>query len=129
MPVVLNKSAGDFRLWGIVALWTIGQRSSAMAYFVIESRKSVPNILPFLIEEGFVNGCPTRIGNNTPWTFVDIDKKVYVFGVYGAAAAGPVIGDTHLTADEFKTIYDIIKRSRQRMKDIPHWKDRVALAE
>ena len=100
-----------------------------MAYFVVESRRSVPNILPFLIEEGFVNGCPTRVGNNTPWTFVDIDKKVYVFGVYGAAAAGPVIGDTHLTAVEFKTIYGIIKRSRQRMKDIPHWKDRVALAE
>ena len=106
-----------------------------MPCFVIESAetfrqgRSAP-VVKWLESEGFKGrtlGGHLGGGMCKPWLFVDIDGKEFIYGVWGAAATGPVIGQTHLTIDEFKTIYTIICQSRQRMKDVPSWQRRIGI--
>lgn len=106
-----------------------------MPCFVIESAetfrqgRSAP-VVKWLESEGFkgrTQGGHLGGGMCKPWLFVDIDGKEFIYGVWGAAATGPVIGQTHLTIGEFKTIYAIICQSRQRMKDVPSWQKRIGI--
>ena len=103
-----------------------------MAYFVVESAetyklgKNAPFVkwLEFEGFQGRVIGGHYGGGTCKPWVFIDIDVKEFVYGVWGAQAAGPVVGKTHLTIEEFKTIYAVMQKSRERMKAIPGWADR-----
>lgn len=66
-------------------------------------------------------------GTCKPWLFIDIDGCEFVYGVWGAQATGPVIGQTHLTIEEFKSIYAIILKSRLRMKEVSSWQMRIGV--
>ena len=107
---------------------------NSKAYFIIESAETYrlggdAPIVKWLEAEGFVGRvCGGRLGSSKfrPWIYVDIDAKEFVYGVFGAkATAGPIVGETHLTIDEFKSIYAIIQKSRQRMKDVDKWWTRI----
>lgn len=103
------------------------------SYFVIESAETYrlggeAPIVRWLESEGFVGrecGGRLGIGKHKPWLYVEIDSKEFVYGVWSAQAVGPVVGETHLTVDEFKAIYGIIQKSRRRMKEVSKWLERI----
>lgn len=108
-----------------------------MPCFVVESLETLElgSRAPFvqwLEGEGFKGrtvGGNYGSGTCKPWLFIDIDGLEFIYGVWGAAATGPVIGQTHLTIDEFKSIYAIVQQSRRRMKEVPSWQKRIGKGE
>ena len=104
-----------------------------MPCFVVESLETYEQgarapFVKWLESQGF-NGRTLggNLGGGTckPWLFIDVDGCEFVYGVLGAQATGPIIGQTHLTIDEFKSIYAIILKSRQRMKEVTSWQARI----
>ena len=104
-----------------------------MAYFIVESAETYDlgekaSFVSWLESKGFhgrVIGGHYGGSRHSPWLYIEIDEREFVYGVWGARAVSPVIGETHLTVDEFKSIYSIIQKSRGRMKQISRWQDRV----
>lgn len=105
------------------------------SYFIIESAETYrlggdAPIVKWLEAEGFIGRLVGgRLGSfkHTPWLYVDVGSKEFLYGAWSVQTAGPVIGETHLTIEEFKTIYGIIKQSRRRMTEIGRWERRIGI--
>ena len=65
-------------------------------------------LLIFLEDEGF-NHVGKGMFDNCPWVFIDLNKKVYAYGMPGIPYTG-VIGGHAIKLSEFYTIYNIYKQ-------------------
>ena len=66
----------------------------------------------FLKEEGFSYGSH-KVNYGCPWIHVDITTKQYAYGMPGVEPVG-TIGDHAITISEFKTIYGIYKKYKDK---------------
>ena len=106
------------------------------SYFIIESAETYQlgenaPIVKWLESEGFTGrlvGGSLGSWTHTPWLYVDVGNKEFLYGAWSVQTAGPVIGAAHLTVEEFKTIYNIIKESKRRMAAIDRWERRIGIS-
>lgn len=83
---------------------------SEIAFLVATDEATYFNskLLNFLDDEGF-NNVGKGMFDNCPWIYIDLNKKVYAYGIPGIPYTG-VIGGHAIRLSEFYTIYNIYKQ-------------------
>ena len=82
-------------------------------------------IAKWLEEQGFTCVSSDEWHRVGPWIFAWPDKMTYRYCPHYGVGCGKVIAGAHLSASEFKRIWNILCRAKRRMLKRPNWSARI----